>query len=523
VAVLATFSVPSEAEYYTVSFTGGNVHVTDSDPPCEEDSPYQTSGSTRSGAGITGVCGTPPGLPGAGTVDCTGTLTATFTFVPEWANEEPPKYAVVYELSEASYVGDSGDCASGLGHPVLPPFGYAKTSMGERWTLRANPGLSFPITVTPSASSVWVNGDCGETSGEASVSYTAGCYPVYVKLEGTLKVYSGSVPGQTSYAKHECMIGQQVVATLVCPSWPDNTRSWAVEGGNAFTDYQVAPPNGDSASLLPYSQGQTGQSTTAYFREPGAAKFQCTVFLGGPIQQQVTVKGDLLVRNPDNTEPDYQSGWPAVASYQGFPSLGLYDAPPPVSPDNNFTDPWWGVRWSARPSTPSSHQIGSSKGSWHWIQTLQTYRWFYRDGAWWPTVNNGLFGLDTTYPYEPAPYGSSGDPLSVPPGRYPCDGVWRTNGDAPFSRLSHPPYEGARVGASNFWVHLMYLPPARSGYGVRWVCLAGLNWIWLGESAYSHLTGEWSPAFNEYYTHDSMGEYPDQPEWGQILTAPPFP
>lgn len=82
---------------------------------------------------------------------------------------------------------------------------------------------------------------------------------------------------------------------------------------------------------------------------------------------------------------------------------------------------------------------------------------------------------------------------------------------------------GIRLGASNFWVRLMYLPPARGGYGVRRVCLTGLNWIWLAESAYSHLTGECSPALNEYYTHDSMGEYPDQPVWSQVLTAPPSP
>ncbi|MGE3127763.1 MAG: hypothetical protein AB7F50_09485 [Fimbriimonadaceae bacterium] len=280
------------AGHSSVSFAGGNVHVTDSEPPCAEDFPFQTAWSTRSGAGITGVCGTPPGLPGAGTADCTGTLTATFSFVPAFLGEKPPPYAVVYELSEASYEGDTGSCANGLGHPAVPPVGFAKTSMGERWTLRTNPGTSFSVSVTPWASSAWTTGVCGESEGEASVSYTAGCYPVYVQLGGTLYVSSSSQSG------HECMIGQQVVATLVCLSWPDSTRSWSLDGVNAFADYQAAPPTGDVSFLGgSHSGGLAGSPRRVPFRRPerlGRALPPAWYSRG---------KGNIHGRHSDSTHP----------------------------------------------------------------------------------------------------------------------------------------------------------------------------------------------------------------------------
>lgn len=495
--------MPSEAGYSSVSFTSGNVHVTDADPPCAEDFPYQSSGSTRSGVGITGVCGTPPGLPGAGTVDCTGTLTATFTFVPEWANEEPPPYAVVYELSEASCVGDSGDCANGLGHPAVPPIGFAKTSMGERWTLRANPGSSFSITVTPSASSVWATGVCGESEGEASVSYTAECYPVYVKLEGTLKVYAGSVPGQTSYAKHECMIGQQVMATLVCPGWPDNTRSWAVEGGNPFADYQVAPPDGDSASLLLYSQGQTGQYTTAIFRESGAAKFQCTAFLGGPIQQQVTVKGDMVTVTPEDAVLEFELGDVKLGYPMGALWFGLLDADP-LFGEYQDEPAFAGIRYRGRFVTPVRHRLGPYVGGWHFVQLVSPGRFRLNWGNWQNLLNNGIQGLDLRYPTFPEPPG-------FPPPRYPATTIRAVGGDGPGQPLLSIQPSRYRTDGETMKVYAMYEPPARDGLAVRWVPLQVFSWGWGGEVWWdvTHWAGP-SPK-NAWATFSQA--HPPHPQW----------
>ncbi|MGE0001958.1 MAG: hypothetical protein AB7F50_09475 [Fimbriimonadaceae bacterium] len=492
------------AGHSSVSFAGGNVHVTDSEPPCAEDFPYQTAGNTRSDGGVTGVCGDPPGIAGAGTVDCSGTVTATFTWVPDYQNEPRPLYLVIQETATAHWDGDSGACANGLGHA---PTGsqYDKTSQGERWTLKSAPGTSFQITVTPSASTEWSTGVCGNPAGTASVSWQVQIHHLDI------------VPGGLTWNSNtwQPMIGQQVVGTLVRPTLSGSTQSWSVTKGDKFADYQASQA---SAHVTDYNVNntETGLSTSVFFRAPGLATIKCNVFVGGPIQQNVSLQRNITVEKPSSTIA-VSIGAPRIGDFANGQGFGLYDAPALHTDYHDTLPAWWGVRWGADPNTPAPWDNEGS-GGWHWTQRVLPSRhwtWGGQEHAW---SINGAWGLDTRYPYEPPPYQSPG------PGAYPANGYGETDGDAPQVPLEHPPYDAFRAGSESFRTYLMYEPPPKPGFGVRWVALKEISWYWAGRCEWSLIAwvGPTDPAAQWSYT----GDFPRQPEWTMFHdadTPPPGP
>jgi len=493
VAVLATFSVPSEAGYYTVSFTGGNVHVTDSDPPCAEDSPFGGSYGIWGGQGTTRVCGDPPGVAGQGTVACTGSLTCTITWNPSYANERPPLRVAVQEYAEAHWDGDSGACANGLGNA---PVGSqcSKTSSGERWTLKTLNGANqVTLNLSPSASAEYSTGDCGNPAGAAWVTWAVAAHDVDIVLGGL------TWDGVSAWKP---MVGQQVVATLVCPDWPDNTRSWSIPKGDKFADYQASV---SSATVTPYVNGSTAASTSFFCRNPSSpVTVKCNVFLGGPLQQAVSLQRNVVPREPA-FDLQVRMGEVKLASPQNYLEIALLDAPLIAGDYVNFAEPWVGMRFGALVDTPTPWDTGNS-GYAYFTQLLGPERFMTVSGQEVPHPWNQFVGCDgELFPYAGVVWNATG-----PSGRIV--------GDAPGQGLE-PPATQYRIAQESFKTYVMYAPPYVLGYESRFVALREISWSWSGTANYvgSHWQGP-SGADAEF---TKTGDFPVQPTWTYSL--PPGP
>jgi hypothetical protein len=124
------------AGHYDVSFSGGTCHSMGDYG--DHSWPYAAVAGGWGGTAPTG--GSAQGGPiGPGTGDCTGQITTTFT----WNNDGdpsslPPEAVIIKQTSSASWDGDSGSCADGLGDPAVPSSG-GQTSSGIHWIARTNP------------------------------------------------------------------------------------------------------------------------------------------------------------------------------------------------------------------------------------------------------------------------------------------------------------------------------------------------------------------------------------------------
>ncbi|MCW5940079.1 MAG: hypothetical protein KF884_09820 [Fimbriimonadaceae bacterium] len=479
-----------------MTYTGGQTVVTGTDPPCTRTTPYETINGSRGGGGVTGQCIEPPPAQGYGTVTCFGEITATFTWTPSGPNdtEPPPPVVLVQQTSSALWSADSGSCANGLGDPAVGGD-YGQSSSGTKWTAIQNPGQSFTVTCTPSAScSHSREGPSGLLAGSAAVSYIAEAFAI--KL-----VVSGHRPGSDP---PEFMIGQEARATLLRDIWFfDDTQTWSVTGGDPFSSYTVAPPSGDSALRFGYYNGSNTTITSCFFGKPGLGRFTCATYVGGPIRRWFLLFRDIQALKP-LSEIHVSIGSTKQKVIDNQLKMGLFDAPPLPVIGTDYTADWFGIRWATNPLTPAEHVVGSDTGGWHWVQTVVPHRYRVNNGVYQHWSIDGILGLDTTYPYEPAPYG-------VPPGRFLCIGAYAIVGDAPNSRLEHPPFTMWHTSGENFRVYSMYVPPARPGFYAHWVALKEVSWYWNGRCEWDGQ--QWVGPTGAAAAWSYTGDFPWQPVW----------
>jgi hypothetical protein len=300
------------------------------------------------------------------------------------------------------------------------------------------------------------------------------------------------------------MIGQEARATLYREVWfSDDTQTWSVSGADSFSAYTVAPPSGDSALRFGYYNGSNATITSCFFGKPGLGRFTCATYVGGPIRRWFVLFKDIQTVKPLSSI-SVSIGTTKQKQFDGGVKMGLYDAPPLPVNGSNFTFPWFGVRWAVNPSTPAEHQIAGDSGGWHWVQTVVPHRYRIYDNVYQHWSINGILGLDTSYPYEPEPYG-------VPPGYYPCTGLYSINGDAPSSPLVNPPLSMVHTSGESFRVYPMYLPPARPGFFARWVALKEISWYWNGRCDWDGQ--QWVGPSGAAAAWSYTGDFPWQPVW----------
>lgn len=156
-----------------------------------------------SGGGLTGVVA--PGRSTTfGSVTTAGTVTATATWVPEPNWPSPPEVVVIEEIGESQWNGLTGSASDGLGHPIIAsidPNNPGGTSAGSKYSVRQNPGASFTITCSLSAScDVPRNNAIGIVSGSASCTYAVAVHTPRLLLEGVTAT-GKIIAGQAARAK----------------------------------------------------------------------------------------------------------------------------------------------------------------------------------------------------------------------------------------------------------------------------------------------------------------------------------
>ena len=179
ITFLAAAPPAALAGSYEVSYSGGTCSVTSSsssNPPV----PYTLDTSTGkfgggSGAAAWGYQTNPDGTKTAtsGKVECKGEITATLVWSTS-TNEPPPQCVIVVEECNAHYtVGGNNDTHTGNASNGLqdaevpsgsPPYSVGGTSSGTHYWVKNNPGASFDVTCSPSAT-IQGTGAVGPPSG----------------------------------------------------------------------------------------------------------------------------------------------------------------------------------------------------------------------------------------------------------------------------------------------------------------------------------------------------------------------
>ncbi|MCW5940081.1 MAG: TfoX/Sxy family protein [Fimbriimonadaceae bacterium] len=365
---------------------------------------------------------------------------------------------------------------------------YGQSSSGFKWTAVQNPGQSFTVTCTPSAScSHSREGPSGLLAGSAAVSYFAEAFPVRMVLNGVT-----DVQGKTSI-----LIGQKLVASVSGvpaevqdpdPNTPPNDEySWTRPKGGPFLDYNPA--------VLPtvfQDWADSGEETmVTYFGRSTSelVDLNCTVSL--PLfALTFDVKRKLRIHGP---VVQYRMDISPTGTPRSDRMYLLSQPQPPVYVEN-LVDPeemkFWGV---ALPGYPSFYKVGATMnvklgldsdiqdkfgfevGSWNYTQLVscklhikhQNGNDQFHNSDW------GEEGLDGGFPYpgDGGPHGA---------GVIDEDG----NVDDVFGHqwADSPGLESIRQALLDwtwwytrwdFKLFIFYLPP---GAGSKWVPLRRYSW-----------------------------------------------
>ena len=500
----------AQAGHYTVTYSGGSVSYGDITRPYAlgSDGYYGDGGGAGWGFQIL-----PDGTRTAtsGSLQCSGEITATFTWQPSGTDDSPPDKVMIEEKSTTGVTGvampgaapSQSTLDNGLDFPVVPPtpvppyvpiIPFGGVSQGTRYKIKADPGTSFTVTCSPSIS---VSGT-GSVNPPANagvagdVRYKATALPLEVVL-------SGGIGPQTD---KRFLIGQQVSATVATGGLQATSFDWSVSDGEPFKDYSVYySPNATASHTTFETLGaENGSQLAFYFRKAlfsGAqSTVSCDVHLAVPVGAQpsegfdVTLERDCLVDKPSNTLA-VQTG-----TTQGFPS--------PANPQamrfygGTYQGHVSGVLWAGTVTTPV---IYGSGGGWNYTQLVTTGRVRDNAGITQSWSINGRSMLDTTFGYEP-----------VSPALYPDNGSEQVEGDAPAQGFI-PNSSYLRVRDS-FITYTLYKPP---GAGSCFVPLKNLEWYWQGK-AQPDSSGVWQISDTDG-SWSFLDDFPPHPMWTERADA----
>lgn len=281
VCLLCILTANSLGGYYAVTYSTANGTTTVN----------WTSGGVTLTSGYNPANSGGASVAPTGSVQNTGTITATFNWVPNPTipNDQPPAFVVAYKSASATWTGDSGACSDGLGDSEVDSQTHSSSSgpnqgvsSGTHYLLINNPGRTFSFSNNPNSTSHGniVNGAIAKphpnqstgptTTGNyyptgrisAYVSFTAGVWTPAIAMTNITKGSDGS---------WNIQVGQPTTATLY---WTDSNGTqlaslphpltitqytWNVQG-TVFSSWSTSL---NYATLLPFqNSGQTSQSWT---------------------------------------------------------------------------------------------------------------------------------------------------------------------------------------------------------------------------------------------------------------------
>ena len=468
----------SQAGTYTVVYSGGTATPSNGNPV----SYSKGGGSSTYGAGVTANgtmtgSGYPP-MFSAATATGSGTITATFTWQPTFPGDDPPASVIVREDCSASATlinPTSGQlsASNGMGDASVPNGTQQVNSGGSRYTVKSSPGGSFSVTVTPSASATAPALRGSVPSCSIWVSYLAFAFPMVVDPKGT------TAPTPLNY---NILIGQCCVGNLgnlrdgssgnPSPGVSYSNFSWNASGAT-FKAYEAGGIAAtDRAWVVPLSATDKQKPDFKFYwsADSNSETMTCTATATDPQGRNIgTVQATAKVK--------------VWAPYYGFRvTKGTVTVVPSTSTTVAYmraTGP--GCTWICKACPPDLFGDAKGKGKWHIIQKIRWGRWRSINSQTYRASLNGLWGLDTSYPYKP----DDGNSIyqSDPTKGWPDNSVEESPSDSPGTALAGSPGIPDRVWVDeNFIVYMMYQPVASNAGESQWVPLHKFEWGWYGDA-----------------------------------------
>jgi hypothetical protein len=172
-----------------------------------------------------------------------------------------------------------------------------------------------------------------------------------------------------------------------------------------------------------------------------------------------------------------------------------------------------GIQWVGKVEVPAGHAVGR----WNFVQIVNSDRNFtLASGKVNYFKSRGVFVLDTTYPYEPAPFTSH--PGTA--GSYATGATNQTQGDTPSTPLAPATLKRKEV-KDLFKTFVMFLPP---GDDARYVPLRKFEWSWTGAATngaagWAVVAGSLKPAADIAIASAESNEHP---VWAMNFVPPTF-
>ena len=207
-----------------------------------------------------------------GSAGCSEAIIATFAWVRDTPDDDDPPQAIVIREEcnagcNASTITAPEAASNDLGFPQVQN-GTSTYSQGVRYQIKTNPGESFDLHCSPSASL-----GAGTTSygyGSASVRYKADASPLDLILSG----------GKGTQKDKHYLIGQLCTASVVTGGLPATNFNWSMTGGDPFSSWTANLNNG-KFNPLDLTQAH-GSSLSCYFKKQDTATATCTFDLAIP-------------------------------------------------------------------------------------------------------------------------------------------------------------------------------------------------------------------------------------------------
>jgi len=529
--MMACIATSAQAGSYVVSYSGGSV--------------TSNSSSTRSGPfyidpygfyynqvmvgwgiqvvnGVTSVTST--------SVTVGGKITATFTWQSHnLTTDLPPTSVVIYEEEHASSTGGSTNpkaipteatCSDDLGFAFVPtpitgtnPSGSTGgTAGGIRYQIKENPGMSFTLTASPSATlagtgavgpPIGPSGNGG--GGSIRVGYKATAMPLELVLYGGL--------GDKNHKSF--LVGQQVTGVLLTGGLTATSSNWFVDGGEPFRSWAPTQSPGVATTFVGYA-GDTARQTSFCFRKSTGAQstVSCSLSLAVPLGAlpvggfAPTLTRQCTVDKPSSTLAVY------IGTVQGItgnrtPSPIPYAMQLLGANDPNASSSNSGILWDGTVTTPDGYNYNGS-GGWNYTQLIAPHR----------LVQIGGVDYNPRFDRRQVLDGSFGYASVAEPNLYGADGTQNYEGDSPSQGFHGGSY--AEV-LDSFVTYTLYKPP---GSGSQYVPLKSLQWFWQGQAKpdksgvyqLSNTNAQWS----------FVDDFPKHPMWsetesGDIPFSPPLP
>jgi hypothetical protein len=444
-------------------------------------------------------------------VQVNGTITATFTWVPDPSLPSDPAPSAVIVTEHCTASGDGYAYTSQPTVSADDGFGDAATTTSQSqnsiaktsadFRSSAKSGDSFTVTCSPS---VTVSGTM--CALHASVSYMAVATSAVLKLSGVT----------SNNGSKNILIGQGITASVDTGNIHQIAWAWTISG-DRFAGFVVVYKKPTITDPDPINTGHAVELTPAALTQANVPYFYRSIG-GTPSMVEdhtaSTITGTVTVANQNARLSPFQvtvTGTvnvyqPAHSITTTLGTLGIYE-----NTDGSF---WYeaagpnirGINWVGTVTTPAFFVQEEKCGSWFYAQLIQPNISYTLNGTVHSFNKNDHTGLDTSFPYGNSSYLADGTPgVSGDSPGFPIDDT--------LSRIN------LKLKA---WTWMLYNPPAYDSVSpTTYVPLHEVDWTVGGAAIHDALGWHGVPEGNGIdKTHD--GPTSVLPDWMELISAVKF-